>query len=108
MPITDIHAAPASLTLKYLPPPTTTTNTTTTPCTNEPARVFVQAWTSASKPNSGDRIPWTSGTVQDGQRDSDQEVEIVQELNPEERAFHTVTTAQGSATHWQMRIHYYW
>jgi hypothetical protein len=22
--------------------------------------------------------------------------------------FHTVTTAQGTAVHWQARIHYYW
>ena len=26
----------------------------------------------------------------------------------EDRSFHTVITAQGTATHWQARIHYYW
>jgi hypothetical protein len=25
-----------------------------------------------------------------------------------ERKYHTVTTAQGKVTHWQMRVHYYW
>lgn len=26
----------------------------------------------------------------------------------EDRSYHTVITAQGSATHWQARVHYYW
>lgn len=24
------------------------------------------------------------------------------------RPFHTITSAQGAAVHWQVRIHYYW
>jgi len=67
------------------------------------------AWTGASKPNAGPHIPWTSGVVETGQHDSEQDLAAEEnELNPNERAFHTVTTAQGSPTHWQMRIHYYW
>lgn len=31
-----------------------------------------------------------------------------EELGGAKRRFHTVTTAQGATTHWQMRIHYYW
>ena len=26
----------------------------------------------------------------------------------EDRSFHVVVTAQGAATHWQARVHYYW
>jgi hydroxyproline O-arabinosyltransferase len=28
--------------------------------------------------------------------------------SPEERKYHVVITAQGSAVHWQSRVHYYW
>ena len=27
---------------------------------------------------------------------------------PEDRSYHVVITAQGSATHWQARVGYYW
>ena len=28
--------------------------------------------------------------------------------SPEDRSYHVVITAQGSATHWQARVGYYW
>eukprot|EP00955_Chlamydomonas_euryale_P020716 219534-Chlamydomonas_euryale.AAC.1 len=58
----------------------------------------------AAKPASeGAQVEWTAGTVG---------VDIkanpgVDDGSKPLRPFHTVTSAQGSATHWQMRIHYY-
>lgn len=30
------------------------------------------------------------------------------DLGGAKRRYHTVTTAQGTSTHWQMRVHYFW
>lgn len=63
----------------------------------------------ASKPaRQGPEVPWTSGTI-----DVDINADVskfAQEANvdPEKRKFHIVTSAQGSAVHWQCRVHYYW
>jgi hypothetical protein len=32
----------------------------------------------------------------------------MQGVSQEDRRFHIVTSAQGAAVHWQIRIHYYW
>lgn len=58
-------------------------------------------------PKSGPEIPWsagilaaaaaqdTSATAQSAEKEAD-------------RRYHIVITAQGAATHWQARVHYYW
>lgn len=34
---------------------------------------------------------------------------LLQVVDPDEdRRFHVIITAEGSATHWQCRVHYYW
>lgn len=35
-------------------------------------------------------------------------IEKSDSLGGVERRFHTVTSASGTSTHWQMRVHYYW
>jgi hydroxyproline O-arabinosyltransferase len=62
-------------------------------------------WVYASKPKSGPSVPWTSGLLERPQK--------VEDTGPSafggpERMYHTVTTAQGTVTHWQMRVHFYW
>mmetsp|Transcript_14428 Transcript_14428/g.39084 ORF Transcript_14428/g.39084 Transcript_14428/m.39084 type:complete len:552 (+) Transcript_14428:90-1745(+) len=61
----------------------------------------------ASKPiRQGPHVPWTSGTI-----DVDLNFDPLangKKGNPKERKFHVVTSAQGGAVHWQIRIHYYW
>lgn len=50
---------------------------------------------------------WTSGMV-----GPDAEEGAADAVKPEDlglpRKFHIVTSAQGSAVHWQTRVHYYW
>mmetsp|Transcript_21179 Transcript_21179/g.63737 ORF Transcript_21179/g.63737 Transcript_21179/m.63737 type:complete len:583 (-) Transcript_21179:106-1854(-) len=60
---------------------------------------------SPHKGNPSDPVFWTSGLF-------DPEAEQVEQQEPEDlnedRSFHTIITAEGAATHWQSRIHYYW
>lgn len=60
----------------------------------------------ASPSNEGPEVGWTTGLMtksSDGSVDGDGTTEP-----PEERKYHIVISAQGSATHWQSRVHYYW
>uniref|UniRef100_A0A7R9VVW4 Hydroxyproline O-arabinosyltransferase-like domain-containing protein n=1 Tax=Chlamydomonas euryale TaxID=1486919 RepID=A0A7R9VVW4_9CHLO len=49
----------------------------------------------------GSDVAWTAGTLGVNIDGADADTNVV-------RKFHIVTTAQGSAVHWQVRIHYYW
>lgn len=62
-------------------------------------------WLYSSKPKQGPEVPWTTGLMQAPPMSSTQSLE---EQGGAKRRYHTVTTAQGATTHWQMRIHYYW
>eukprot|EP00198_Chlamydomonas_reinhardtii_P000268 XP_001689603.1 predicted protein [Chlamydomonas reinhardtii] len=61
----------------------------------------------ASKPaRTGPQTPWTSGTIDvDINADPGSDAK---KASGAPRMFHTVTSAQGAAVHWQVRIHYYW
>lgn len=62
-------------------------------------------WLHSSKPKQGLEVPWTSGVTEPppvAVEDSDAE------HIGASRKYHTVTTASGTSTHWQMRVHYYW
>ncbi|KXZ44208.1 hypothetical protein GPECTOR_71g569 [Gonium pectorale] len=60
----------------------------------------------ASKPaRQGPAVFWTSGTI-GVDINADPGAEAVKTGAP--RMFHTITSAQGAAVHWQVRIHYYW
>ena len=62
-------------------------------------------WLHSSKPKTGLEVPWTSGLTEpppEAVKDSD-----VEHIGAS-RKYHTVTTASGTSTHWQMRVHYYW
>jgi hydroxyproline O-arabinosyltransferase len=61
-------------------------------------------WLYASKPKQGPEVPWTTGLMEPSPSTSKGN----ESLGGPERRFHTVTTASGTSTHWQMRIHYYW
>lgn len=54
-------------------------------------------------PNQGPNVPWTAGLVQEAAA----EEEMAAQDPAEDRTFHTVITADGSATHWQSRVGYY-
>eukprot|EP00892_Ulva_mutabilis_P011770 jgi/Ulvmu1/8966/UM005_0057.1 len=62
-------------------------------------------WLYSSKPKQGPEVAWTTGLTQAPPASSTQSPT---ELGGAKRRYHTVTTAQGATTHWQMRIHYYW
>ncbi|PNH00365.1 hypothetical protein TSOC_013819 [Tetrabaena socialis] len=76
---------------------------------------FQQCWLKhlvhpeASKPaRQGPNTSWTSGTI-DVDINADPGADAVKALTATgPRKFHTVTSAQGAAVHWQVRIHYYW
>ncbi|KAG2501810.1 hypothetical protein HYH03_000310 [Edaphochlamys debaryana] len=63
----------------------------------------------ASKPaRQGPTTAWTSGTI-DVDINADPSADAAAQVkNGPPRVFHTVTSAQGAAVHWQVRIHYYW
>ena len=50
----------------------------------------------------GPEVGWTTGLM----TSSGEEEDVAMDPN-EDRTFHVVISAQGSATHWQSRIHYY-
>jgi len=58
---------------------------------------------SATAPaNEGPTVGWTAGIRK-------QVGETEEEVDPnEDRSYHVVISAQGAATHWQSRVHYYW
>eukprot|EP00891_Asterochloris_glomerata_P002540 jgi/Astpho2/2540/e_gw1.00048.41.1_t len=58
-----------------------------------------------SNPKRGAGVPWTSGIHQAEPAEPAQQ-EAPE--SPEDRSYHVVITAQGSATHWQARVGYYW
>lgn len=61
----------------------------------------------ATKPaRSGPDVYWTSGIIYDSP--ADLEPKLPQATSDEDRKFHIVTSAQGTAVHWQVRVHYYW
>jgi hydroxyproline O-arabinosyltransferase len=61
-------------------------------------------WVYASKPKQGPEVAWTSGLLEPLQAVD----ETPTAFGGRERRYHTVTTAQGTGTQWQMRVHYYW
>lgn len=63
-------------------------------------------WVYASKPKSGPEIPWTTGLLE--QPEAAKQIDGPDAYGGAERMYHTVTTAQGEGTKWQMRVHYYW
>lgn len=48
---------------------------------------------------------WTSGVVGP---DAAEPEEAPEQRSGPPKKFHIVTSAQGSAVHWQVRVHYYW
>ncbi|KAK9823561.1 hypothetical protein WJX72_003781 [[Myrmecia] bisecta] len=60
----------------------------------------------ASRPRTGPEVPWTSGVM------TSPTAVLKADTGPQEtsdeRRYHTVITAQGTAVHWQARVHYYW
>ncbi|MEW5304340.1 MAG: hypothetical protein WDW36_006957 [Sanguina aurantia] len=61
----------------------------------------------ASKPaRQGANVAWTSGTI--GVDINADPASLSPKLKGPPRKYHIVTTTQGSATHWQVRVHYYW
>ncbi|GIL43843.1 hypothetical protein Vafri_1440 [Volvox africanus] len=62
----------------------------------------------ASKPaKQGSNVYWTSGTL-DVDINADPGAQLQVQTSGAPRMFHTITSAQGAAVHWQVRIHYYW
>ncbi|GLC43320.1 hypothetical protein PLESTM_001458300 [Pleodorina starrii] len=62
----------------------------------------------ASKPaRQGPSTHWTSGTI-DVDINADPGAELLAAAAGPPRMFHTITSAQGAAVHWQVRIHYHW
>ncbi len=63
----------------------------------------------ASKPaRQGPEVKWTSGILDKPTPGSADEEPVEDEKESGPRMYHTVTSAQGSAVHWQVRVHYYW
>ncbi|GMH33444.1 hypothetical protein BSKO_01278 [Bryopsis sp. KO-2023] len=61
-----------------------------------------------TRPNRGPKVIFTAGLV-NSRSIYETVVEQGMQSTPEnDRKYHVVTTAQGSAVHWQARIHYYW
>ena len=59
--------------------------------------------------NEGPTVGWTTGLMQPRGIRNEQEDLGKKVVDPnDDRKFHIVITAQGSATHWQSRVHYYW
>lgn len=64
----------------------------------------------ATKPaREGPDVGWTSGIVgPDAEEPGGAAAAEEQPPAGPPRKFHVVTSAQGSAVHWQVRVHYYW
>ncbi|CAL8466227.1 g5763 [Coccomyxa elongata] len=58
----------------------------------------------AVNPATGPKVPWTSGLT----GAVDMVEDDPKQVGGSERRYHVVITAQGSAVHWQARVHYYW
>ncbi|KAK9833448.1 hypothetical protein WJX81_006347 [Elliptochloris bilobata] len=58
----------------------------------------------ATAPTVGPHVPWTSGVISE----VDPMEEDPQQVGGGQRRYHVVITAQGTAVHWQSRVHYYW
>lgn len=54
----------------------------------------------------GTDVGWTSGIVGPDAEESEEEKPTA--ADKKVRRYHVVTSAQGSAVHWQARVHYYW
>lgn len=54
----------------------------------------------------GTDVGWTSGIV--GDDGEEPEGEKPTAADKKVRRYHVVTSAQGAAVHWQVRVHYYW
>jgi hydroxyproline O-arabinosyltransferase len=93
-----------------------------------------QAYPDAANPREGPDVPWTSGLVDISGLSSDpnigssikvmpyksflqervlqlgilRRVMLVVQVQGSVRKFHVVITAEGTAVHWQSRVHYYW
>lgn len=81
-------------------------------CTSVCSRLIIpaisaspQAHPTATKPSrEGEGVPWTAGMV----GVADESDDPANAVHDDSRKFHTVTTASGTAVHWQARVHYYW
>lgn len=60
----------------------------------------------AVAPKSGGEIPWTAGILLAAAQNKAATTQMMEE--EVDRRYHIVITAQGAATHWQARVHYYW
>ncbi|KAL0032623.1 hypothetical protein WJX77_011236 [Trebouxia sp. C0004] len=60
----------------------------------------------AVAPMSGGEIPWTAGILLAAAQNEAATTQMMEE--EVDRQYHVVITAQGAATHWQARVHYYW
>lgn len=54
----------------------------------------------------GTDVGWVSGVV--GPDAEEPEEEKPTAADKKVRRYHVVTSAQGAAVHWQVRVHYYW
>ena len=57
-----------------------------------------------SPANEGPMVGWTTGI----KRKAKEPISTEKVDSGEDRSYHIVVSAQGKATHWQSRIHYYW
>lgn len=61
--------------------------------------------------SQGPDVGWTTGVMANLHRPNQEEDEAILDARSEsaaDRRYHVIITAQGFATHWQSRIHYYW
>lgn len=87
------------------PHQTTRLKTRDTPQRNTPTQVHPKA----TKPaREGSDVGWTSGIVGPDAEEAAEEEAGQAPADKKVRKFHVVTTAQGAAVHWQVRVHYYW
>jgi len=116
------HISPSRLTPLPLPPPRALTNPQPTapqpdpviPPNPLPTQPTQQVHPKGTKPaREGPDVGWTSGIVGPDAGDASEAAagaagasEAV--ISGPPRRFHVVTSAQGSAVHWQVRVHYYW
>lgn len=54
----------------------------------------------------GTDVGWTSGIVGADAEEPEEEKPTAADMKV--RKYHVVTSAQGAAVHWQVRVHYYW
>ena len=59
-------------------------------------------WPYGVRPQEGPKVPWTSGILT-----APPTAPSTTQSSPE-LSYHVVTSAQGSSTMWQIRVHYYW